>query len=382
MGDVAVQQAEAAPEAAPDASAARAPGGALASLSPTTVLALQRVAGNRAVRGMIARTVSDDVFKMTQEINAAKPPDKALQDRAVAVAKQAYAEVQRLQAAKAGPDKIEEAYKDVNRVISSLVAAGAPNPAIDFAKTADTTVQTGALNTLRTYSGSGVSGQQTFAVNAGRLVGVTVGAAGASQSSAAWLEAQTEKVGETYKKLEAAGLKGLSNDPTSSLSLTFVAEMLKSYFMISPTDVKPDPLGKVGKLKVGTGSQLEVDCDVYAAYGARLLRAAGWSTVGYMAIVPGEDTGRDAHAVALAKRAAASGGSEYVAVSDFMLKQFTATDDDAARDPLLKHGLDIYSQLGGPSSWKAYYSPAGAGGAYDSKLVDPAKNNIPVYKSK
>jgi hypothetical protein len=48
--------------------------------------------------------------------------------------------------------------------------------------------------------------------------------------------------------------------------------------------------------------KIEVDCDVYATYATRLLRAAGWTTVGHMAIVPGESTGRGAHAVALAKR--------------------------------------------------------------------------------
>ena len=387
MGEVAVEHTEAAPEAARTA-AAPAAGGVPLQLSPAGLLALQAAAGNRAVgsvlarmpaRRMIARTLSDDVFNVTQEIQAKKPLDKATVDKAIAVAKQAYAEVQRLQGAKAGPDKIEEAYKEVNRITSALIANGADNAAIDWAKTADSTVQTGVLNALRSYNSAGVAGQRSFAIKAGRLVGVTVGAA--SGTSASWLEAQTEKIGETYKKLEAAGLKGLGNDPNSSLSLTFVSEMLKQYFRLSDTDVKPDPAGKVGKLKVGPGSQLEADCDVYATYAARLLRAAGWSTVGYMAIIPA-DPGRDAHAVALAKRAASGGGSEYVAISDWMLKQFTAADDDAARDPLLRHGLDIYSSNGEPAHWKSYYLPAGAGGAFDMKLVDPEKNSVAVYKSK
>jgi hypothetical protein len=206
--------------------------------------------------------------------------------KAIDVAKLAYAEVQRLQTAKAGDDKIEEAYKDVYRVISALIQAGADNAAIDFAKTCDATVQTGALNAIRSYSGSGVEGIQTEAVRAGRLVGVTVAAPTKGQSSAAWLEAQTEKIGETYKKLESAGLKKLDNDPNSSLSLSFISKMLAKYFTLSDTDVKPDPAGHVGKLKVGADNQLEVDCDVYATYATRLLRAAGWTTVGYMAIVP------------------------------------------------------------------------------------------------
>jgi hypothetical protein len=65
-----------------------------------------------------------------------------------------------------------------------------------------------------------------------------------------------------------------------------------------------------------------------------------------------------------------------------MLKEFQAADDDAARDPLLRHGLDIYSSKGEPSAWKAYYAPAGSGGTYDMKLIDPEKNGLSVYKSK
>ena len=156
----------------------------------------------------------------------------------------------------------------------------------------------------------------------------------------------------------------------------------KGVFTLSDTDVKPDPAGHVGKLKVGTDNQLEVDCDVYATYATRLLRAAGWTTVGYMAIVPGEATGRDAHAVALAKRPAAGGKTDYVAISDWMLKEFQAADDDAARAPLLAHGLDIYSSKGEPAAWKAYYSPAGSGGAFDMKLTDPENNGLTPYKSK
>lgn len=384
MGDVAVQHSEAAPEAVPEVASSRAPvtGG---PLSPARMLALHGTAGNRAVGRMlrsIARTVSDDVFAVTQEVQKAKTPDAGLVKKAIDVGKQAYAEVQRLQAAKAGDDKIEDAYKDVNRIISTLIQAGADNAAIDFAKTCDATVQTGALNAIRSYSGGGVEGIQTEAVRAGRLVGVTVGAPTTGQSSAAWLEAQTEKIGETYKKLESAGLKKLDTDPNSSLSLSFVSKMLAKYFTLSDKDVKPDPAGHVGKLKVGTDNQLEVDCDVYATYATRLLRAAGWTTVGYMAIVPGESTGRDAHAVALAKRAGSGGKTDYVAVSDFMLKEFQAADDDAARAPLLAHGLDIYSSKGEPSAWKAYYSPAGSGGTYDTKLIDPEKNGLSVYKSK
>lgn len=384
MGDVAVEHSEASVEAAPEP-AARAAGAAL-SLTPAGVRAPQGGAGNRAVGRMlaIARTpsVSDEVFRVTQELNKKQPPDKATIDDAVAVAGRAWAEVGRLKSASSpNQSAIEDAYREVQRVVGSLIDNKAENAAIDFAKGTDATVQTGALNSLRGHY-QGVANQQQFATKAGRLAGVTIPAAGASQSSAAWLEAQTEKVGEAFKKLDAMGLKGLSNDPTSSLSLALVSELLKQYFSHEPDDVKPDPMGKIGKLTVDASNQLEADCDIYATYGARLLRAAGWATVGYMAIVP-EDPGRDAHAVSLAKRASASGGNaDYVSLSNWELKQFTAATDDAAKDSLLAHGLAIYAAKGEPNVWKAYYSAAGTGGAYDLKLLDPAKHKLPIFKQK
>lgn len=395
MGDVSAEHQEATPEVTPDAGAARRIGDPLAEgLSPPSVLALQRLAGNRAVRDVLARTgarrgtrllarapsIPDEVFRVTQALNK-KPPDAAVVTDAVAVATRAYAEVTRLKAASpADPDKLEDAYKEVKKVVSGLVVNQAENAAIDFARTADAQVQTDALNALRGQV-SGVVNQQHFVSKAGRLAGVTVPEATAGQTSADWLEKQTEAAGKTFKQLEAMGLKGLSNDP-GVLSLSLVSELLTQYFSHAPSDVKPDPAGKISGLKVDAAKQLEADCDVYAAYGARLLRAAGWNTVGYMAIVPDESTGRDAHAVALAKRAGAAGSSEYVSLSNWQIKQFTAASDDAARDPLLKHGLDVYSQLGEPTAWKAYYQPAGSKGAYDVKLTDPVKNGLTAYKTK
>lgn len=32
--------------------------------------------------------------------------------------------------------------------------------------------------------------------------------------------------------------------------------------------------------------------------------------------------------------------------------------------------------------WKAYYGAAGTGGAYDPKLLDPAKRKLPIFKQK
>jgi hypothetical protein len=388
MGDVPMERET--PVAAPVRQAARVAGAEVAAgLGPAGLLALQGRAGNRVVGRVLARagrrvlarapSVSDEVFRVAQALAKSSPPDAALVKDAVAVAGRALAEARRVKGTPGSTsDQVEEAYREVNRVTSALIANGAENAAIDFAKTADAPVKHGVIVALRGHE-SGVAGQQSFIAKAGRLAGVTIPAAGAGQSPAAWLEAQTTNAGQTFKKLEEQGVTPLSGE-TASLSLALAASLLKHYFTISPTDVKPDPGGKVSGLKVGAGSQLEVDCDVWAAYGARLLRAAGWPTVGFLALVPGESTGRDAHAVALAKRTT-SQGTTYAAVSDFMIKEFTAADDDAAREPLLRHALEIYADKGEPSAWKAYYVAAPAG-AFDLKLTDPEKHGIAPYKTR
>ena len=392
-GEVAAEHRDAGPQAAPEAVAEPPAAFSLgAGLSPATVLALHAAAGNRAVGQVLARaaarsgvraiartpSVSDEVFRVSQELAKKQPPDKPVVDDAVAVATRAWNEATRLKGAGAGADKVEDAYKEVKRVVSALMANGAEDAAIAFARTADAEVQTGALNTLRGHV-SGVANQQHFASKAAKLAGLTVPEATAGQSSADWLEKQTQTAGQAFKKLEEMGVKGLPNE-SGPLSLTLVSQLLSQYFTHAPDDVKPDPGGKVGKLKAdATSKQLEADCDVYAAYGARLLRAAGWQTVGYMAFVPADSTGRDAHAVALAKRTGGA-ATEYASLSNAEVKTFSAASDDAARDPLLAHALAIYSSPQ-PAEWKAYYSPAGANGAYDLKLLDPENKGLTPFRT-
>jgi hypothetical protein len=397
MGSVSNEHQEAA-EAASQVAAPRAPGAVVGDgLGSASLLALQRGAGNRAVGQALARTpvaggvrgvrvlaraptIPDDVFRITQALAKKQPPDAAVVTEAVEIAKRAHAEAVRLKGAKPiDADAVTDAYKEVQRVVSALISNDAENAAIDFARQADADVQTGALNALRNRY-RGVDNQQHFISKAGRLAGVAVPEAGAKQTSADWLEKQTTAAGQTFKKLEDMGLKGLSNDP-GALSLALVSELLNQYFSHAPNDVKPDPGGTVSKLTVDAAKQLEADCDVYASYGTRLLRAAGWQTVGYMAIVPAESTGRDAHAVALAKRSGSGGAAAtYVSLSNAEVRQFTAGSDNDARGPLLTHGLDVYADPK-PKSWSAYYQAAGANGAYDLKLLDPVKNGLTAYKT-
>ena len=396
MGNVSTEHEQAAaPEVVADAVAAQ-PAGALpsAGLSPASVLALQGLAGNRAVRQVLARagarparraiarapSVSDEVFRVTQELDKKQPPDASVVADAVAVATRAYEEAKRLKATGAGADKLEDAYKEVQRVVSSLIANQAE-------KRGDRLRQEGRRRgpdrcpelAPRPLQGRGepaalrVQGRQARRRHrsGGDREPVLRRLAGEAD----------ERSRADVQKLEEMGLKGLPNDP-GVLSLTLVSELLKQYFSHAPADVKPDPMGKVSGLKVDSAKQLEADCDVYAAYGARLLRAAGWQTVGYMAFVPDEGTGRDAHAVALAKRSASSGGSDYASLSNWEIKEFKAASDDEARAPLLKHALEIYASLGEPSAWKAYYLPAASTGAFDMRLVDPVKNGLTPYKTK
>lgn len=397
MGDAVVDTTQ--ETSRPAAVAAPAPTGRPADTAdlgtgpvPARVLALQRAAGNRAVarslrpparpaRRALARrkSLSDRVSDLRMEIGqAAKPIPKELTDRGVALGKEAWALVVSL---KGGSDDValDSARDDVKQVVRALITGEAFDAAIDFARTTDADVQSVALNSIRNHV-SGVAGQQHGLTKFARLAGTTaIPAATASQKSADWLEKQTEAAGAAFGKLESMGLTGFKSKP---LSLELAQELMKEYFTTSPADVKPDPLGKIGKLAAdATSKQLEADCDVYASYAARLLRAAGWTTVGYLAIVPDESTGRDAHAVALVKRTASGGGTEYAGVSNSQTDVLTASSDDAARDPLLDLALDIYRDPK-PNAWKAYYSPATAGGGFDLKLLDPVNKGLSPFRTK
>ena len=79
---------------------------------------------------------------------------------------------------------------------------GAQDAGIDIAATADAEVQKSALAAMGVNS---IASTENFLVQAGRLAGVTIAAPGATTKANAWLDATTEKIGLTPKRLEGRG---------------------------------------------------------------------------------------------------------------------------------------------------------------------------------
>src|SRR6185437_1155373 len=114
-------------------------------------------------------------------------------------------------------------------------------------------------------------------VKAGRLAGVTIAGPAANQKANAWLDANTEKIGQALQTLQGRGITGFKQ---TDLEQEVIGQMLTVFFRAATDaegDIKPDPLGKLGKLGVdaGTGEAI-ADCDVWATHAARLFRGIGW----------------------------------------------------------------------------------------------------------
>jgi len=287
----------------------------------------------------------------------------------------------------AGALSADDARSGLKKLGRALTSLGEPDAGTQLAiKSGDTDVQQAIVNTLIGYGG-GVTGQQRLLSQLAKLAGEKITPAGPRQTPGQWLDANTAAIGRTLAMLDKMGLQGLK---TTSIALERSHALLEEYFTESPTDVKPEPTGKVTGLPVDTGTnQIEADCDVYATYAARLLREQGWETAGYMSIIPHEKkpsdptVDRDAHAVALARRAAAGGGNqkEYLGVSNTEFRTLgTFPDDQSALPELLKLALDVYDPK--LQKYDSYYLAAGTGGAYDLRLMDPQNKGLTPYQSK
>jgi hypothetical protein len=144
-----------------------------------------------------------------------------------------------------------------------------------------------------------------------------------AKSLQAWLEANTEIIGQAIKKQHPG-------DPGAAEALL---HQITNAFMyhVDPDgpDIKPDKGGKISHLEAGgpQKTQLKVDCDVLATYSVRLLVSSGFTPVGYMAIKP-TNKSRAAHAMALLQH-----GKEWRAVSNMESHTFPAT---ATKDEALK----------------------------------------------
>lgn len=370
--------------------AARAPAAPILAPAPTGVLALQRSAGNRVARAAITRStnarvlarkpVKDECADMQVKLNdpSNQPHSAELRREAIALAGRALAAYQ--------SSKNDDDLDGCKRVLRGLASAGGDSAkdALDFAKAkADKDVADAVLGSVP--MGKNAAGQQDLMVDIGRLVGVAITGPTASQSAGAWLDANTPKIGEALKKVDAAGwISAPSSDSSvTQTSLHFASNLLKRYFNFDANlpDIVPDKMGKVAGLQWNAGEKkIEADCDVWAAYGMQLFKAMGWTPVGYMSIIP-TDTSRAGHAVALLKRPASTAGQfEYLLGSDWFLKTITAATDDDAKQPLLDHGLDIYASPK-PGAYSVYFLPCPASGEYDKKILDPVNKGLKPWKT-
>jgi hypothetical protein len=368
----------------------------MGDLSPAGVLALQRAAGNRVARAAIAhqavahqaqrahagrlilardKSLDDQVADLQQKISAAGTVGDALKQEAKALAAKCWANK--------GAD-LDAARMQVRRIVGALMGNGAQDAGIEIASSADAEVQKSALAQMGVNS---ISSLENYLVKAGRLAGVTIAAPGSTQKTTAWLDANTDKIGQTLQKLQGRGITGFKQ---TDLEQEVIGQILTTFFRAATDaegDIIPDPLGKLSKLGVDPSSgEIIADCDVWATYGARLFRAIGWTTVAYLSVIPDEKDPTDpskerpGHAVVLVKHDDA-GTSSFAGVSDFFVKAFTATTEGAAKQELLNLALDIYSAKGIPKKYKSYYVAAGRDGAYDVKILDPVKNGLTPWKT-
>ena len=178
-----------------------------------------------------------------------------------------------------------------------------------------------------------------------------------------WLDAETKDIGAALA----------AEFPNSPEKITDAYENIADiyFFHVDRGDVTPDLAGKLGHLPAAEPAlmRLKSDCDVLATYATRLLRSAGFTPVGYMAIMPTKGVG---HAVALLKKAppaepAAAGETpkqppeRYYIVNN---KQVTA-NDAATKEKAIKamrdDALKIYDPV--PDAYKVCYDDAATNGA-------------------
>lgn len=274
---------------------------------------------------------------------------------------------------------------------SVMASKGEERAAIELAgKTPDPEVQSSIVNGLASVES--IEGQQAVMSQIAPLGGEKVAAPGKPEQGRQWLASNAPAIG---KNLAAMDKRGLTGRRRKSMALEKTEQLMAGFMTDSKEDEKPDPTGNpTGKsLRTDdTTHQIKADCDVYATVAARLLREQGWQTVGYMVIVPNEKDpknptqDRAAHAVSLARKPDPAGkGNLYVGSSNKTLRELggegsVLKDDAAAMQPLVDLMFEVYgSPL--PADYDIYYEPAGKGGAYDMRLLDPKNNGLTPWRS-
>ncbi|MGE0071320.1 MAG: DUF4157 domain-containing protein [Thiomonas sp.] len=186
----------------------------------------------------------------------------------------------------------------------------------------------------------------------------------------AWLEANTEKIGQAVAKQNPG-------DPEAAKALfTQITEAFTSHV---DENITPDKSGHLTKLQAGgpKNSQLKVDCDVLATYGVRLLVASGFTPIGYMAVSP-TDTTRAAHAMALLKH-----GKTYQAISNSASTELTATTKADALKEVRDFGLEEAYDANRPlTGYDIYYMDCDVKGTLPKEIssLDSAAKNGSLSK--
>jgi len=357
---------------APGAYAPETPAGRRLLAHELAHVAQQRRDGRATIdRQPAGKPLRERVVALAQELEAAAAPmDKALVAKALALGKEAAAALTALKAArpKASKAALDEARYDVRLLARTLVEKGEVDAGLAVATGAgDTAVEAAVVETM-SEGAKGVRGQQASLGRIGKLAGKPITGPTAGEGSREWLERSTEDIGQALRALETRWGSGTA----APVTLGLLEDLLKDYFAHTVRDdVKPHPKGSLAAATVVADEKIEADCDVFATYGARTLRAAGWTTVGYLVILP---EGIAGHAVVLVKRKAGS-KTQYAGVSSQQVAYFGTGTSDAGmvKDALLKLALAAYSA---PKTWKAYYLAAGAGGAYDTRLLNPVASKL------
>ena len=194
----------------------------------------------------------------------------------------------------------------------------------------------------------------------GSAAGITISAPTARDinSLKTWLETNTENIGHALKKQ-------FPGDAAKAEAM--FTQIVEAFTWHSTEDVKPDKSGHISGLSAAgpQNKQLKVDCDVLATYGVRLLVAAGFTPIGYMAIKPG-DTKRLGHAVALLQQ-----GTNFRAISNSATKDLGAISKPAAMEQLRDFGLAQGYDADKPlDSYGIYYKDSDAKGTLPNEVLN------------
>ena len=173
-----------------------------------------------------------------------------------------------------------------------------------------------------------------------------------------WLEAQTEVIAAAAPKVYP------DNEEHWFQLYNLVTDIF--FFHVDRGDVTPDLHGHIGGLTSSEPSNLRLraDCDVFATYGTRFLRAMGFTSIGYMGIWAMTATGGFGigHAGALLKK-----GDGFFVVNNKQAFRISAADQATAEKRLRDSILDI---LNDPEDKQIHYAPSDATGGMPDVIFD------------